>query len=243
MSEHIQRVLVWPAVLRLLHLMMAASVMILLLTGMLINSGMILNQQLYLHLLQVWHVPAGNVLVFILLARFFLLFSRKDVAGWRALIPENLGGVISTATFYLSLGRMSLPGYYAHNPLWKIIYLLWFVLLAVEAFSGLLLESAWLRSVFRTDTSSMLFQHELLLGPLAVIVIAHVVTALLHDWKSSNGEISAINNGYKFFSTDNSKQGMPSDVPVEVSIDSLLKQQQDNIGSLSPKSAPKKDQR
>ena len=221
MTEQIQRVLVWPPILRILHLMMAATVLILLITGMLINSGMILNEQLYQHLLQVWHLPAGHVLILVLLARMVLLLTRKDVAGWRALIPDNLDGVISTATFYLSLARMKLPGYFAHNPLWKLLYLLWLILLLIQSFSGLLLESSWWRSVLRTDSATVLELHQLLLEPLTVFIIAHVITALLHDWKSPTGEISAINNGYKFFSIEKNQSPVSIDQPVTVSLDSL----------------------
>ena len=223
MAEKIQRVLVWPPILRILHLMMAATVLILVVTGLLLNSGMILNEQLYQHLLQVWHLPAGNVLVFVLFVRVVLLLVRRDVAGWRALIPDNFKAVIGTATFYLSMGRMNLPAYFAHNPLWQPVYLLWILLLLVQAFSGLLLESAWMRSVFRTDASSMLALHEWLLGPLIVMTVAHVITALLHDWKSQTGELSAINNGYKFFTVEDGKSGIYVETPVFISLDRLKK--------------------
>lgn len=223
MSEQIQRVLVWPPILRVLHLMMASTVMILLVTGLLLQSGMILNEQLYLHLLEIWHLPAGNVLVFVLVIRVALLLVKKDVSGWRALIPDSLEGIINTATFYLSLGRMNLPGYFAHNPLWKIVYLVWLVMLSLQAFSGVLLESAWLRSVFHTDTSTTLKYHQLLLEPLTVVLIAHILTALLHDWKTPTGELSAINNGYKHFPIGNRNTGNTVEAPVTVNIDNLLK--------------------
>jgi len=222
-SEIIQRVLVWPPIIRVLHLLMAATVIILMITGWLLHSGMILNDRLYEHLLQVWHLPAGNVLIVTLSVRLLLLLFRKDVAGWRALIPENVNSVIGVATFYLSMARMTLPGYFAHNPLWKFLYIIWFVILLMASFSGLLLESAWLRSVFRTDTSTMLYQHALLLGPISAFVIGHIITALLHDWKSQTGELSAIINGHKYFTVEQKPANPIATQQVSINIDSLTK--------------------
>lgn len=226
MSEQIHRVAVWPPLLRVLHLMMAATTIILTVTGALLGSGMILNDQLYQHLLQVWHLPAGNVLLLVLLVRLFLLVTRSDVTGWRALLPERFDSVIATATFYLSLARMNLPGYYAHNPLWQPIYLVWILLLAVQGWSGLLLQSAWLRSVVRTDSAAMLEQHAALTGLLGFLLVAHVVTALLHDWKSGNSDNSAMISGYKTFTVENTSQSKPLDQSINqqvgVSLDSLL---------------------
>ena len=221
MSEEIQRVAVWPPLLRLLHIIMAASMMICLLTGLLMHSGMILNYQFFEHLLEVWHLPAGHVFALALLARLIMLFVTRGVSSWKALIPENMQSVLGTAIFYLSLARNNLPGYFAHNPLWKIFYLLAFVLMVIQVITGLLLEFSWLRSVFKTDSASALIQHQALLEVLLVFVLAHIITVILHDWKSNTGEISGMINGYKFFSVEKkSPQTLQS---TAVPLDNLLK--------------------
>lgn len=221
MYETIHRVAVWPASIRLLHLLMAASVLILCLTGSLLYSGLILSDMLYWHLLDVWHVPAGHVLLMTLVVRLTLLAVRRDVAGWKALIPESLEGVVATAVFYISLARMNLPGYFAHNPLWKILYLLMFALLLTQSFTGLMLQSSWLQSVFRTDSFNTLHNHQLLFTPILVIVVAHVITAILHDWKSPSAEISAMINGSKFFTVESEKKIDTEKTSVSISLDSL----------------------
>lgn len=203
-NEQVRAVSVWPGSLRLLHLLMASSVIILILTGVLMHSGMILNEQLYQHLLTVWHLPAGHVLAGVLLVRVLLLLFKKDVTGWQALLPASLNEVVQVAVFYLSLGRMNLPGYYAHNPLWKPVYLVWFLLLGVQVFNGLLLEFAWLRSVLHTDSASALSAHQSLLTVLLVLTVLHLITALLHDWKSPNAGISAMINGVRYFTVEHS---------------------------------------
>lgn len=220
MAEHIQAVDVWPGLLRLLHGMLAVCVLILLVTGSLMQSDMILSEQLYQHLLTVWHLPAGHVLSVILLVRIVLLVSRRDIYGWKALIPDRLEGVIQTAIFYVSLARMQLPNYFAHNPLWKALYLLFYILLAIQVFTGLMLESSWLRSVFRTDSLSVSDFHEGVFGLLLVWTLFHVITALLHDWKSPCGETSAMINGRKFFTVE-SGDGANVKPAVTVSLDSL----------------------
>jgi len=221
MKEEIYSVEVWPPIIRLLHLLMAATVSILLLTGLLMSSGMILNEVLYQHLLTVWHLPAGHVLLGVIAVRFILLIVRRDVLGWRALMPDNIRDILKVAVFYLSFARMQLPAYFAHNPLWKLLYLAIYMLLVVQALTGLLLESAWLRSVLRTDSSTALMQHQALLEIILVVVVMHIITSLLHDWKSPSAEISSIINGRKFFHVDKSNNSINVDKPVSVSLDSL----------------------
>jgi Ni/Fe-hydrogenase 1 B-type cytochrome subunit len=221
MSEEIQRVAVWPPLLRLLHIVMAGTMLILLITGILLHSGMILNYQLFEHLLHVWHIPAGHVLAIALAIRIVMLFVTRGVSSWKALIPENMQSVVGVAVFYLSLARNNLPGYFAHNPLWKVFYLLGFIMITIQVLTGLLLEFSWLRSVFKTDSATALVQHQMLLEVLLVFVVAHIITAILHDWKTNTGEISAMINGYKFFTVE--KQSKQTVQTSAVSLDSLIK--------------------
>jgi Ni/Fe-hydrogenase 1 B-type cytochrome subunit len=221
LGEEIRLVAVWPPIIRLLHLLLAATMIILLLTGVLMHSGMILNPELYEHLLTVWHLPSGHVLLGVVMVRMILLVVRNDVAGWRALLPGNIEEVISVSIFYLSLARMQLPAYFAHNPLWKLLYLAGYILLSVQIITGLLLESSWLRSVFRTDSSTVLLQHHALLEVLLVYVTLHIITALLHDWKSSASEISSMINGNKYFRIETGSKKINIDNKIVVSLDSL----------------------
>jgi len=221
MKEEIYSVEVWPPIIRLLHLLMAATVMILLLTGLLMSSGMILNEVFYQHLLTVWHLPSGHVLLAVIIVRLILLLVRRDVLGWKALMPDNMGDIIKVAMFYLSFARLQLPAYFAHNPLWKLLYLALYILLLVQAVTGLLLESAWLRSVFRTDSATALMQHQALLEIILVLVFMHILSSLLHDWKSPSAEISSIINGRKFFHVEKNNNLIPTDKSVSVSLDSL----------------------
>jgi Ni/Fe-hydrogenase 1 B-type cytochrome subunit len=221
MNETIHRVLVWPAAVRLLHILMASSVLILCVTGALLYSGLVLNDILYWHLLDVWHLPAGHVLAGSLVARLVMLVLRSDVAGWRALVPESLEGVVGTAIFYLSMARMNLPGYYAHNPLWKPVYLVMFILLLLQVSSGLMLEFSFVRSVFRTDSYEALQQHQALFLPLLVIVVLHIITSILHDWKSGTSDISAMVNGHKHFTVEGEQKVDIGKNTVSVSLDSL----------------------
>jgi len=216
MNERIHRALVWPASVRLLHGMMAATVLILCMTGLLLQSGLILNPSLHEHLLTVWHVPSGHILGLVLVARLGLLVFGKGVANWKALIPENLEGITATAVFYISMARMNLPSYFAHNPLWKVVYLVMFLLLVMQTGSGLLLESSWLQSVFRTDSFHALQQHQALFTTMLWIVLAHIITSILHDWKSPSSEISSMINGHKFFSVEEEKKVSSQQVSINL---------------------------
>ena len=41
--------------------------------------------------------------------------------------------------FYLSFGRRRVPPYFAHDPLWRPVYPAWFLLIAVQVLSGMVL--------------------------------------------------------------------------------------------------------
>ena len=97
-----------------------------------------------------------------------------------------------------------------------------FILLGLQIFYGLLMESSWLRSVVRLDTSFARVQHAQLFQPIFVIIVAHIVTALLHDLKSQTGEVSSMINGHKYFTFNKNSTTPNIDVPTALSIDELF---------------------
>ena len=117
---------------------------------------------------------------------------------------------------------MKLPSYFAHNPFWKLLYLLMFILLSLQVFYGLLIEFSWLRSITRLDSLLGREQHSLLFIPIFSLVIAHIVTVILHDWKTETGEVSSIINGYKHFTFDAKSKKPNVEMPVTVSLDNLF---------------------
>ncbi|MCB1876804.1 MAG: cytochrome b/b6 domain-containing protein [Chromatiales bacterium] len=177
----IRRIPVWPGSLRIIHWLISLCLTVLLATG-----GLLPYAPTLADLLLDLHYPAGHILAGALLARLYFFVTDRGVGGWRSLWPASLkrDSVVAMMRFYLSGGRTPLPGWYAHNPLWAPLYgLLWALLVwaTVTAFLG------------KTDF------HAVLAAPIGTLVLAHVVTALLHDWRGEGSDISAMVSGYRIF--------------------------------------------
>jgi len=208
----IQRTRVWSGALRVGHWLLALCVLALLISGWALSSGLADK-------LQPWrdvHVTAGALLGIALLFRILLLITgRAPTDRWRDCLPltrQQWHAVRAMLVFYLSLGRVPLPAWYGHNPLWGPLYLLLFALLGLGVATGLLIA--------RHDPSSLL---QLAATPwwlgwtlpewhlgLAWVTggfsVAHVLSVFLHDARGTTSEISAMVNGHKIFLTTHSPQ-------------------------------------
>lgn len=203
-QETVQRVQVWPWSVRLIHAVLGLSALVLLLSGWLLGSGLVLNDRLYQLLLDDLHLPAGHLLGVALAARLYLLFAAEGVAGLRALLPDRRWPVraLEMVRFYASFGRTPLPGYFAHNPLWAPLYLVLLMLLLLALVGGLLLELPALRGLFGWSSDPLLRFHAALFGPIAVLTGAHILTSVLHDVRGAGADVSAMLNGARVFATE-----------------------------------------
>lgn len=207
-QETVRRVFVWPRTIRLIHAVFGLSGLILLASGWLLHSGLVLNDRLYQLLLDDLHLPAGHLLGVALVARLYLLVTDNGVAGFKALLPDRLwpAKAMEMIRFYASFGRTPLPGYFSHNALWAPIYLLIFVLLLLATGSGLLLELPSLRGLFGWSSDPLLRFHAALFDTIAVLSLAHIAMTLLHDVRGSGADVSAMLNGSRVFAVSESKQ-------------------------------------
>ena len=107
MTAEYREQFVWPLAVRLIHWLLAMAITVLLLTGWLLGSGLMLNEQLYQLMRESLHIPAGQLAAVALGARILLLAFDPGVAGWRALLAyanyrRATGEMLK---FYLSFGR------------------------------------------------------------------------------------------------------------------------------------------
>ena len=212
----IRRVRVWSGWLRLSHACIGLAVLVLLLTGWLIaESPSLAETALELHYL------ASSFLIFGLLVRIVLMFAGRENESLSALIPAGteLNAMVGTFRFYISLGKSSLPGWYAQNPLWKPVYLVIYLALIVLVVSGALIPDVSLLLGFYLPSVHM-FWAQLIFW----LVVLHIGSVVMHDYKSQTTDISAMVNGYRLFLIESNRQGPVSAEMVQhVSIDSLKK--------------------
>jgi Ni/Fe-hydrogenase 1 B-type cytochrome subunit len=129
------------------------------------------------------------------------------------------------ARFYLSFGKFPLPNWFAHNPFWRQLYpLLWLVLIAACA-TGLVYNAPYTLAGF-----SMHSLHGNLAVLISGFVMLHVLAAFLHDLKGKGAAISGMINGLRYFHVAAAhkppletpfKGNTP---PVYVSVDSIKRQ-------------------
>jgi Ni,Fe-hydrogenase I cytochrome b subunit len=223
MSDNVSRVLVWPGLLRVIHWAAALAVVLLLLSGWLMKSGLVLNDRLYEFLLEQLHLPAGHVLGLAVVVRFYLLARDRGVEGYSALVPGRGAwqGIKEGLVFYTSFARTNPPRYFAHHPVWAPVYLLWWLLLAAQLVTGLLLEFGALRGLFGLSSDALLRWHLAPFGWLAMLAVLHVVSAFLDDLKGSGSDVSAMINGHRTFETGEKTGPAKVTAPPSVSLNDL----------------------
>lgn len=170
---------------------MALSVFALLLTGWLFDH----SADLYQGLLD-YHYIAGYILITALLIRLPLLLLGKGSEHLRDLWPraEQRRAAVATLRFYLSGARAPLPRWYAHNPLWGPLYLALFLVLSVCALTGLAYDAA--PSLGALSAAEL---HRDAAVAIAVLVVAHIATVVLHDLRGTASDVSAMINGHRIF--------------------------------------------
>lgn len=188
----IRRIKIWSGWLRLAHGALALSTLLLMTSGWLIQHTIGVE-----NLSRDIHYGIAGLFVVALLSRLGLLFWEKTSGNWRALWPHqiSLEGIKQTALFYLSFGRSKLPSWHAHNPLWIPLYAFMLIVMLICTLSGVLMESTPV--LFGTLYVPEL--HSTATNWFSVLVIAHIITAIWHDCKSDNSNISAMLNGYRIF--------------------------------------------
>jgi Ni/Fe-hydrogenase 1 B-type cytochrome subunit len=225
MVTEVRRVLVWPGAVRLTHWAMAASLLVLIPTGWLLTTGLVAGDELYELLRHRLHEPAGHVLALALGVRLvYLAIGGQSVSGWRALVPTGaqLSALREALRFYSALGRGQLPAYYAHNPFWAPLYLVFFVLASVAVATGLALEFPFVRSVLHGDEPAVLALHARLMEWIGVWCVFHVAAAILHDWRGQGSDTSALISGYRIFPV--SRQSAPGSGTATVRLKDIGRQ-------------------
>jgi Ni/Fe-hydrogenase 1 B-type cytochrome subunit len=201
----IQRIRVWSGALRASHWLLALCVLALLISGWALSLDLADNSQPWRDV----HVTAGSALGIVLLLRIVQLFTgHTPTDRWRDCLPgtrQQWHSARATLIFYLSLGRVPLPAWYGHNPLWGPLYLLLFAVLGLGVVTGVLIarhEPPLLLQLAATPWWlgwTLPEWHAGLAWVIGVFCGAHVLSVFLHDARGTSSEISAMVNGHKIF--------------------------------------------
>lgn len=213
MAEQIRRVLVWSGWLRVAHAALALATLLLVSTGWLVaNAPSVAVAAADAHYL------GAGILVFALALRLFLGVFGSGAERFEHMLPgtAELAAIRDSALFYLSLGRAPMPNWFAHNPLWKLLYLVLLVVLALQAVVGWLMPDTPL--VWRFYLPHV---HATLATLITLFVGAHLYSVILQDYRGSTADISAMINGHRYFTIERDGLVKPDLPQVAVRIDSL----------------------
>ncbi len=211
-SPEIRRLPVWGKALRLCHWTMALATLTLLCSGGLIRWIPERAQEL-----DDIHFVSAAVLIAALAVRLWLLFAGKRTEQLGALIPNRhrLAQAWAVLRSYLTLGKIRLPRWYAHNPLWAMLYLLLFMVLLAQVATGLLLLN------HITLLGGLSLRHLHLLGYFAILgfTVLHILASFFHDAKGDGSDISAMISGQRIFIVEPSPSQPARDDNVVVTLD------------------------
>jgi Ni/Fe-hydrogenase 1 B-type cytochrome subunit len=191
MTEQIRRVLVWGGWLRVTHAAMALSTLVLLATGWLLASSPTLAVAA-----SDIHYLAASILIAALMLRLVIGFFGKGAERFEHMLPRpsEFAAIRASLLFYLTLGKAPLPNWFAHNPLWKPIYLILFLLLALSALTGWVMPE--IQVVGRLYLPRV---HGWLSNTIWVVTLAHLFSVVLQDIKGRSADVSGMLSGYRFF--------------------------------------------
>ena len=213
-SPAIKRVWVWSGWLRISHACIGLAVLILIFTGWLIaESPSLAESALDLHYL------ASGFLVFGLIVRIILLFIGKDHERLTALFPagSELNAMAKIMRFYISLGKTTMPGWYAQNPLWKPLYLVIYVALIILAVTGAVMPDVSITLGFYVPSV-----HTFWAKIVFWLAVCHIASVFVHDYKNKTTDISAMVNGYRLFIIKSNQGNSGNDETTQVvTLDSM----------------------
>jgi len=192
--KEIRRVLIWSGWLRVSHWSIALSTLVLLVTGWLIEHSP-MRELIALE----YHYIAASVLIFGLAVRMVIFFKGKVHERLAALFPEasEINAIKQMLVFYLSMVRQPTPRWYAHNPLWKMIYVFWYIALLLLVMSGGLMEDRPLIMGFYLPSV-----HGFWSAVVLWMTALHLLTLFLHDYYAKTTDVSAMINGYRLFEAE-----------------------------------------
>lgn len=190
-AETIRCVPIWSPWVRATHWLMAAGVIFQYLSAQAIAWGAS-DYDFW----REWHIITGEFVLLLVVGRVILAFMLPAAASWRAFLPDaaQWQGIKQTLLFYVTLGHVPLLNWFAHNPLWRLLYPIMFILMLGLGLSGLWYNDAnplaglWLHQ-----------WHTLFASVLGWLVIGHLIAVIAHDIASKNAGISGMLNGVRYF--------------------------------------------
>jgi len=213
MAEQIRRVAVWSPRLRLAHWLMAGATLVLLATGWLMGAAPSLARAA-----SDFHYLAAAVLTFAFVLRLWVGRFGQGAERFANLLPgdTDVRGMRESLVFYLSFGKAPLPNWYAHNPLWKPLYLFWFLVVLGSLATGWVMpDTPLIGGIYLPRL------HAWLANATAMLLVLHLFSVVLQDIRGQSADVSAMIGGHRYFTIDRDSLVRPDVPTVSVRLDDI----------------------
>lgn len=203
---------VWSVPIRTIHWTVFLSVIVLSVTGFYIGTPFLLtgsDPQFVMGWMRGVHHLSAWVFTAAVLARMVFMFIGNRYAHWTQFVPVSRRRRQETREvikYYLFLRQQPLH-FAGHNPLAGATYVLVYVMLILQIFTGFALRdvaaSGWLNQTFGgwmlalAHPQTVRFIHHLIMWLTWGFVVHHVYAAMLMDWEERSGLISSMVSGRK----------------------------------------------
>jgi Ni/Fe-hydrogenase 1 B-type cytochrome subunit len=223
--EPLRAVYVWELPVRLTHWLIAASILVLAVTGVYIGRPFLLapgaaGERFVMGTVKAVHSWAAIVFTVSVLARIGWMFAGNRWASWREYLPferHRRRDIPGTLSFYLFMRSLP-PATTGHNPVAGLTYTLVFLLYFVQIATGLTLYAASAHvsspvAVFSAlaplfgGLQSARWIHHVVMWLLIGFVVHHVQSSLLVSRAERNGLVDSILSGYKFLPRRSDERG------------------------------------
>lgn len=225
-----KRVLVWELPVRISHWITALSVFVLAVTGFIIaNPPAIMStaeaSEIYwFGTVRMIHFITGYIFLLNIVLRIYWAFKGNYYANWRAFLPltkkarQNILHVLKVDILLRNEEKEILKNIsVGHNYLASLSYLILYLLVFVQIFTGFGLYAAtsgwWLPQLFAWvpdflggDAPTRLIHHAAT-WLFIIFTLIHVYLVFYHDWLEGRGEASAMISGYKFVRKERLESG------------------------------------
>ena len=215
-ASDLVRVYVWQIPVRLVHWLIAVSVVVLAGTGFYIGHPFVVvtgeaRQHFFTGMVRLVHFYFAIVFTLAVLTRVVWAFIGNRYASWKIFIPvekKRWQGLWPTLKFYLFMLRKP-PGFVAHNPVAGLAYTMIFALYFVQIATGLAVYSiiAPVDSPLRHfgfllpilgGAQVARWIHHVIMWLLLGFVAHHIYSGWLMSIVDKNATMESIFSGYKF---------------------------------------------
>lgn len=217
MTTVLERRYVWQTPVRMVHWVMVLAILTLCSTGWYIHDPFLMPGEQTMALFRLVHLIAGFVFTSALMVRAYWFLAGNRYANWRSyalLTPRQWRGLVHTLLHYAFVQREPFRGV-GHNPLAASIYAGLYVLMALEAFTGMVLYSrgadhatwdavfGW--PVLLVSEQSLRLVHFGLMFLFLAFVMNHLYLVVLLAREEGNGLVDSMVTGWKFIRVEDGK--------------------------------------